>query len=148
MRRGLTLIELLLALTLLTGIAAAMLPLTRSVLGGAREIDRKLLWGRSAEMTLGEIDRLLVRKARQDSGESVVLVENERLAIHLVGGSTATLAVENGELRSSVDRQLSRMLIGELGEISFSIDEETDTLTVMLSAISGETVQRTWELSP
>lgn len=44
MRRGLTLIELLLALTLLTGIAAAMLPLTRSVLGGAREIDRKLLW--------------------------------------------------------------------------------------------------------
>lgn len=145
MRRGLTLIELLLAFTLLTGVAAATLPLTRSVLGGAREIDQKLIWQRSAEMTLGEIDRLLLRRDRDTPG---IRVENERLVIPLTGGSIATLTLGSGELKISMSRTPGRVLIGNLDGITFAIDEESETLTVELRSSHSESVQRSWDLVP
>lgn len=148
MRRGLTLIELLLALTLLTGVAAATLPLTRSVLGGAREIDQKLLWQRSAEMTLGEIDRLLLRRDRRDRGTPGIRVENERLVIPLTGGSIATLALDSSELKISMSRPPDRVLIGNLDGITFAIDEESETLMVELRSSHSGSVQRSWDLVP
>ena len=148
MRRGLTLIELLLALTLLTGVAAATLPLTRSVLGGAREIDQKLLWQRSAEMTLGEIDRLLLRRDRRDRGTPGIRVENECLVIPLTGGSIATLALDSSELKISMSRPPDRVLIGNLDGITFAIDEESETLMVELRSSHSGSVQRSWDLVP
>ena len=146
MRRGLTLLELLLALALLTGVSAAILPLTRVALGGMHEIDQRLLWKRSADMTLGEIDRLLIRRDHRESRDHPVKADGQRLTIRLAGGSTVTLVSRDDRLESGGGTQAPEVLLGDLEEVIFELDDEHDVLTVTLTSMYGQTAERVWRL--
>lgn len=146
MRRGMTLLELLLAMGLLSGIAAAGVPLTQAALSGLARIDQKLLWQRSAEMTLGEIDRLLLRRERGDT--SPLTTDSNRLTIRVAGGAAIALGLDGRTLRLHAEGQPSRTVIGDLHAVEITLDEGRQILSIGLTALDGETLHRTWELSP
>jgi len=147
-RRGLTVIEILLALALLTALAAATLPLTRSSLDSLRETDRRLLWQRSAEMALGEIDRLLLQQDRRGEGGPVVVADGNRLRTRLTGGKSASIEHQGGILYLSRDDEDPRVLVGDVAESAFELDEELERLTVTLKSVRGQSASRSWELEP
>ncbi|HED54119.1 MAG TPA: prepilin-type N-terminal cleavage/methylation domain-containing protein [Phycisphaerales bacterium] len=146
MRRGLTLLELLLALALLTGVSAAVVPVTRVALGGMQTIDRRMLWKRSAEMTLGEIDRLILRRDRHDPKDKPVRPDGKRLAIRLAGGAVATLSMKNDRLLLDISSHDTALLIGELDTVAFGLSEDQAELTVALTSVRGQTAERVWRL--
>jgi len=146
MRRGLTLLELLLALALLTGVSAAILPLTRVALGGMHEIDRQLLWKRSADMTLAEIDLLLLRRDHRESRDHPVKADSKRLTIRLAGGSMVTLTNFGDQLQFDDGAQAPEVLLGDLEVVAFELDDEHDALTIALTSMYGQTAERVWRL--
>jgi len=146
MRRGLTLIELLLAVALLAGVASAIVPLTRVALGGMRQIDQDLHWQRSADMTLNEIGLVLLRRDRQEARAGPVIVDEHTLRVRLAGGSRATLTLSGDRLTIEERGQESRVLLGELDSVEFSIDEETGLLTIRLTSTHELSIERSWDI--
>lgn len=147
MRRGLTLLELLLAMMLLAGIAAAVIPLTRSVIGGMQQIDQKLLWRRSAENALGEIDRQLLQRQRSSSVEETVRVENDRLIITLTNVTSVRFGMDQNDFQLTASSNANRVLIGRVGEALFTFDDERQVLLVRLKCDDGEIAERSWGLA-
>lgn len=145
MKRGMTLLELLMALVLLSGVAAAILPLTRVALGGMKEIDRRLLWKRSADMTLAEIDRLLIRRDRRESREHPVEADSERLTIRLADGEIVTLTIRESQLWFEHDTSQPELLLGDLETLTFELGEEHEELGVKLTSMHGQ-ADRVWRL--
>ena len=148
MRRGLTLLELLLAVALLAGAAAAIVPLTRTALGSMQDIDRDLAWQRSADMTLAEIDRLLLRRDRDPSRADAVSTTDDRLQVRLATGATVTIKSEDDRLLSGRASDPERLLLAETESASFELDEETKLLTVRLESNGRLVALRTWEVTP
>ena len=148
MRRGLTLLELLLAVALLAGAAAAIVPLTRTALGSMQDIDRDLAWQRSADMTLAEIDRLLLRRDRDPSRADAVSTTDDQLQVRLATGATVTIKSEDDRLLSGRASDPERLLLAETESASFELDEETKLLTVRLESNGRLVALRTWEVTP
>ena len=148
MRRGLTLLELLLAVALLAGAAAAIVPLTRTALGSMQDIDRDLAWQRSADMALAEIDRLLLRRDRDPSRADAVTTTADSLRVRLATGPTVTIKSEDDRLLSGRASDPGRLLLAEIESASFELDEETQLLTVRIESNGRLTALRTWELTP
>ena len=148
MRRGLTLLELLLAVALLAGAAAAIVPLTRTALGSMQDIDRDLAWQRSADMTLAEIDRLLLRRDRDPSRADSVTKTDDRLHVRLATGATVTIRFEDDRLLSRHTTDPERLLLAEIENATFELDEESKLLTVRLESNGRLVALRTWELTP
>ena len=148
MRRGLTLLELLLAVALLAGAAAAIVPLSRTALGSMQDIDRDLAWQRSADMTLAEIDRLILRRDRGPSRADAVTTTDDRLQVRLATGAMVTIRSEDDRLLSRRASDPGRLLLAEIENVSFELDEETQLLTVRIESSGRLTASRTWEVTP
>ena len=148
MRRGLTLLELLLAVALLAGAAAAIVHLTRTALGSMQDIDQDLAWQRSADMTLAEIDRLLLRRDRDPSRADAVTTTDDHLRVRLATGATVTIRSEEDRLLSRRASDPGRLLLAEIENVSFELDEETQLLTVRIESSGRLTASRTWEVTP
>jgi len=148
MRRGLTLLELLLAVALLAAAAAAIVPLTRTALGSMQDIDRDLAWQRSADMALAEIDRLLLRRDRDPSRANAVTTTDDHLRVRLATGATVTIRSEDDRLLSGHTTDPERLLLAEIENASFELNEETKLLTVRLKSNGRLVALRTWELTP
>tara|TARA_R110002153_G_C12963329_1_gene460258 strand:- start:68 stop:514 length:447 start_codon:yes stop_codon:yes gene_type:complete len=148
MRRGLTLLELLLAVALLAGAAAAIVHLTRTALGSMQDIDQDLAWQRSADMTLAEIDRLLLRRDRDPSRADAVTTTDDHLRVRLATGATVTIRSEEDRLLSRRASDPGRLLLAEIENATFELDEETKLLTVRFESNGRLTALRTWELTP
>ena len=148
MRRGLTLLELLLAVALLAGAAAAIVHLTRTALGSMQDIDQDLAWQRSADMTLAEIDRLLLRRDRDPSRADAVTTTDDHLRVRLATGGTVTIRSVDDRLLSGRASDPERLLLAETESASFELDEETKLLTVRLESNGRLVALRTWEVTP
>lgn len=148
MRRGLTLLELLLAVALLAGAAATIVPLTRTALGSMQDIDRDLAWQRSADMTLAEIDRLFLRRDRDSSRTDAVTTTADSLRMRLATGATVTIRSEDDRLLSRRATDFERLLLAEIKNATFELDEETKLLTVLLESNGRLVALRTWEVTP
>lgn len=148
MRRGITILELLLACALLAGVAGAIVPLTRTALSAAQSIETSQRWKRAADMTFVTIDQVLLRRDRRESRSDSVIVEGERLSVRAATGLTDRFTLHEDSLLLESGHGERRVLIGDLSTASFEADQETGPLTVTLTSTTGQIRKRTWEIAP
>ena len=148
MRRGLTLLELLLAVALLAAVSSAIVPLTRLSLGEIREIDQDLLWQRSAGMTLNEIGFVILTRDRRGSPVEPVTLDQNTLRVRTASGAAVSLGLRGTTLKAEQPGVPPRVLLGQLSEIGFTINEDTGRLNARLVSTNGLSAERSWGLQP
>ncbi|RNC81184.1 MAG: hypothetical protein ED559_05125 [Phycisphaera sp.] len=146
MRRGLTLLELLFAIGLLAGVAAAIVPLTRTALVAMHDIDQSLAWQRSADMTLSEIDRLLLRRDRDSSQSNPIRASNDRFIVRTATGVSVTITHEGDKLEYRDGNNDTRLLLGRVSSASFELSDVAEVFTVTFESSDGLTAMRSWEI--
>lgn len=171
-RRGLTIVELLLALALLSGLAAAAVAWTTSSVASGRALQARARWETAAAATLDMLGEDLSsgdvsgRRLDRDGVPDWIVVEQDRFAIQIrfapYSGQERVryeLDPETGVLSRSfladgVERGRPRVLLGDVARIASriraSIPEERRpaSLNVELTARSGWTRGRVYMLEP
>lgn len=165
-RRGMTMVELLLALALLSGLTIACVGWTTAMTRAAARGDGA--WAIGAERTLALVDEMLRtedvglrdrRNRRVETGAGSVLLRGRRVVEDAAGRTVAAgalrLEAEAGILRAdSLDEQgavaVSRPLLDGVDEFVVRSEELEDRrvlVTVRLVPRVGAPVERRWRLA-
>ncbi len=165
MRRGLTMIEVLVALGLLS---ALVLTLTSwiQITARAGALAEPMRWRIAAEAVLQLIhDELmtgdfLTEQQRRKSRQPRVMAENGSLRIRtraVQGGDETGPTVHRYELEVLTSklgrtnepkrgRHTTRLLLDDVGSWNCRIDEESTMLTVIITSDAGQSIQRSYLL--
>lgn len=143
MSRGMTLLEVLLSLALLGGIALACASWIGTAARGTEGTAERLRWRSAADATLSLIGDLIVTgdfapQEQRRSEEARVRVSGTSLEIDTRVDGKAAMAVlelEDGRLVLRAGRE--RLLLAGVAEFEADLDEETQVLTVTLRSAAG-----------
>lgn len=141
MRRGLTLLEVLFASVLLTGLMVAGLMMITS-LSGTREARGAADWERSARASLSEIQRVLDRRFGEDLPIKPVVQNADGLRSYRSEKEFDTIELQHGVLSITSENQ-ARVLLGEVDEFVCRIDEHNTIVEVTISGQCGRSLTRT-----
>ncbi len=144
MRRGLTLLEVLFASVMLTGLMIAGLMMLTS-LSGTREARDAAAWERSARASLSEIQRALDRRFGEDLPLRPVVLTSDGLRSYRSERAFDEIELRSGVLFINSENQ-ARVLIGEVSEFVCRIDEHRTIVEVKLSGQCGRSLTRTLPL--
>ena len=161
MKRGLTLIELLMALSLLSMLMIAVASWVQTTARTTVEFAEPLQWNSAAEavmqlihddLTLGDFE--LSSKMQRPAKAARIRVDEEELSIktrdrgeivHAYGRDAHT-----GELSLfSTDQQnrtIKRLLLGQVSRFECTHNEDKDVLTVAIESEAGRLVSRSYPL--
>lgn len=163
--RAMTLIELLLALTLLSGLTAVGVTWTVTLSRTAVESDAAAAWTAAAQSALDRVaDDLLARDAPAARSQPRVTVAADRLAVLTrdAGPARAAFALDGRRLYRSTappddpraeDR---RLLLDRVGAFDLRVDPPIEaatqnapahTLTLVITSDDGTSVQRRFRLT-
>lgn len=143
MSRGMTLLEVLLSLALLGGIALACASWIGTAARGTEGTAERLRWRSAADATLTLIGDLIatgdfVPTEQRRPEEARVRANNAALAIATrVDGVATTTVLELKDGRLVLRAHRERLLLAGVAEFEADIDEETQVLTVMLRSATG-----------
>lgn len=166
MRRGLTMVELLLALSLLTGIMVAIASWTQVTARASTAVAGPLHWRSAARAVLQLIHDDLVSgdfgepKGRRPNQKARVEVVGDvlRIRTRLVGlrdhaGPVAheyRFEASSGEVRlgqrSGQGRSSTRLLLDQVHAWQATFDDENRVLTVTITSTGGTTAKRSYIL--
>jgi len=146
MSRGVTLIEMLLAVTLLSGVAVVTATWMSVVARSQTEFAPSVRWESAARATLDLIaDDLASWDSAPRAREPRIRASQESLVIRTRSGTddSVTYRVRQGRLT-----QGESVLLGECEWVRFDFDEETGVLEVALERDGGRVMQRSYRVEP
>jgi len=144
MSRGVTLIEMLLAVTLLSGVALVTATWMSVVARSQTEFAPSVRWESAARATLDLItDDLASWDSESRTREPRVRASGETLVIRTRSrtGDSVTYRVKQGRLTRG-----ESVLIGGCDQARFDFDEETGILEVALEPNDGRVMQRSYRV--
>ena len=159
---GVTLVEVLVSMTLLTGVILALGAWIEVTANAAATIQAPLHWHQAADATLRVIGDAcstgdFEREPRANNASRVTVHERtSALTIHTraPGKGSATLVIEFDERANRLMRKLdvggetieTRRLIGLVADWHCTFDDDSSELNVTLESTDGETVTRSYTL--
>lgn len=154
MSRGMTLLEVLLSLALLGGIALACASWVGTAARGTESTAERLRWHSAADASLGLIGDLIATGDFNPNEQRVperprVRVETNSLEIDTrLNGRSAIALVEMKEdqlvLRAPPDDE--RLLVADVAQFEAELDAETQVLSVTLRSRAGDERSRRYSL--
>lgn len=152
MRRAMTLLEVLLSLALLGGIAIACASWIATAARGTETTAERLRWRSAADATLTLIGNQLAigdfkpeQQARFEPPR--VRASNSSLEIDTrLNGRVATAAIELRDNRLTLTADDERLLLADVATFEAELDEETQILTVTLRSTTGDERARRYTL--
>lgn len=159
-RRALTMIELLLALGLLSMVIAAVTSWTQSMARATATLAEPARWHTAAEAVLdlfhddmmsGDFER---KKSRYEPGKPRVETSSNQLEINTRSGGVSHHSYRRDPIRRQLllvqtdhaGRQQTRLLLDQVGGWECMIDQIKEILTVSIQSIGGQTVTRSFAL--
>lgn len=145
MDRSFTLVELLAAATLTTCLAAAGVSMM-SAMVHAGKLQAASSWDRAADMTFVLIHETTIRHDSMDQPLQRIDAQDGSLVVHHAVDRSSSFHFEDDTLSLQQDTGASRLLLGELRNVSFRWDTETRLLSVELEPLIGEPVTRVFSI--
>jgi hypothetical protein len=146
--RAMTLVELVLALTPLSALGAALGAWCQATLRGTVEASRPARWEAAARAVLRSIEQDLLAGDFAPDVERVRVEDDHRLVIDTRDrGPVARAYVFDRDARRLMRRgDVDAPLVPGVAEWTCVIDDARATLTVAIHGDCGRTVARTWRL--
>lgn len=159
---GLTLIEVLVSMALLTGVFVAVGAWIEITASAASSISEPLQWNQTAEATLRVIGDDLntgdFETETTDYSEPRIEVDENTGALtfdaRTAGHGAVTIEIKHDNNTNQLVRNVrqnqqtiaSRVLIGAVQNWQCAVNEEATQLTIMIESINGHTAQRSFAL--
>lgn len=146
--RGLTLLETLLALSMLSIVAGLVASMTATATRSMPERVKPLRWESAAAATLQEIDRALQGRDRSIRVDRALTVDDASVSIARPWGTRVAFRLSDESLARHIENE-SRVLISDVGQFTATVSESGSRtiLTISIESTDGGSVQRSWEVS-
>lgn len=152
MKRGMTLLEVLLSLALLGGIALACASWVGTAARGTEGTAERLRWRSAAEAALGLVSDLITVGDFSPNEQRIpqqprVRVEENSLEIDArLDGRAVTAVVELKDGRLMLRADGERLLVADVAEFQAEIDEESQVLAIAIRSSTGDERTRRYTL--
>ncbi|MEO1535923.1 MAG: hypothetical protein AAFS11_10260 [Planctomycetota bacterium] len=146
--RGLTLLETLLALSMLSIVAGLVASMTMTATRSMPEQVKPVRWESAAAATLQEIDRALQSRDRSIRVDRVLTLDNTSVSIARSWGTRVAFRLSDETLARHIENE-SRVLIGDVGRFAATMrgSGSRNILTITIESTDGDSAQRSWEIS-